>query len=297
MVIADPLVGAEQAHFFGHRAANESRERGGIDAVENARHDIAFALDGSGDWRLARAHATSPAPAAALVPMRILGLPADEGFVHFHDAHELRKSSFASPPRTRMHICQAVHRSRSPSCGGFGRADPLLAREHEMDDAEPLAEGLVVFSKIVHEMREAVALALRVAFVALPRPWLCRDGEHLDVAAARAGDTIGPAVADKVCAARILVREGRFKLRDGHLVDGLFRLSHGLGSLDLEKKVPWPTGKVKHNRPNLNAIPPNSKIRPMDLRRTARAIATNYGDTGAIVMSVGRDRIELGLRA
>lgn len=37
-----------------------------------------------------------------------------------------------------------------------------------------------------------------------------------------------------------------------------------------------------------------TKIRPVDLRRTAKAIASNYGDRGAIVISVGEDGVRIG---
>lgn len=38
----------------------------------------------------------------------------------------------------------------------------------------------------------------------------------------------------------------------------------------------------------------NAVIRPLDLKRTARAIASNYGDDGAIVISVGDKGTRIG---
>jgi hypothetical protein len=40
---------------------------------------------------------------------------------------------------------------------------------------------------------------------------------------------------------------------------------------------------------------PNEIIRPLDLRRTAAAIASNYGDDGAIVITRGKDGIRVGV--
>ncbi len=40
---------------------------------------------------------------------------------------------------------------------------------------------------------------------------------------------------------------------------------------------------------------PNRKIIPMDLERTARSIATNYGDKGAIVITVSSDGFRIGV--
>ena len=36
-------------------------------------------------------------------------------------------------------------------------------------------------------------------------------------------------------------------------------------------------------------------IRPMPLRQTARAIATNYGDKGAVVITVSSDGVRIGV--
>lgn len=36
------------------------------------------------------------------------------------------------------------------------------------------------------------------------------------------------------------------------------------------------------------------KIHPVDLRRTARAVASNYEDKGAIVISVGVEGVRIG---
>ncbi len=37
-----------------------------------------------------------------------------------------------------------------------------------------------------------------------------------------------------------------------------------------------------------------ASIHPVDLHRTARAIASNYGDKGAIVVSVGEEGVRIG---
>ena len=75
--------------------------------------------------------------------MRILGLPADESFVHFHDAHKLAEILIREPAAdTHTHmpgrpIGAEAHHAVDLEC-----ADPFLAGEHEMDDTEPLAEGV-----------------------------------------------------------------------------------------------------------------------------------------------------------
>lgn len=39
----------------------------------------------------------------------------------------------------------------------------------------------------------------------------------------------------------------------------------------------------------------DSNISPLALRKMARAIAASYGDTGAIVISVGKDGVRIGV--
>jgi hypothetical protein len=45
--------------------------------------------------------------------------------------------------------------------------------------------------------------------------------------------------------------------------------------------------------PPMNDAP--AKIRPLDLRRTARAIASNYGDKGGVVITVGEGGVRIGV--
>jgi hypothetical protein len=39
----------------------------------------------------------------------------------------------------------------------------------------------------------------------------------------------------------------------------------------------------------------NAKVRPMKLRHTAAAIARNYGDKGAVIISVGENGTRIGV--
>jgi hypothetical protein len=40
---------------------------------------------------------------------------------------------------------------------------------------------------------------------------------------------------------------------------------------------------------------PDGNVRPIDLRRTAKAIASNYGDKGGVVITVGDDGVRIGV--
>jgi hypothetical protein len=39
---------------------------------------------------------------------------------------------------------------------------------------------------------------------------------------------------------------------------------------------------------------PAPKVTPLDIRRTAAAVAANYGDRGAIIITVGDDGVRIG---
>jgi hypothetical protein len=38
----------------------------------------------------------------------------------------------------------------------------------------------------------------------------------------------------------------------------------------------------------------DSQVRPLDLKRTANAVAQNYGDRGAIIVTVGAEGVRIG---
>ena len=42
-------------------------------------------------------------------------------------------------------------------------------------------------------------------------------------------------------------------------------------------------------------MPLSQKIRPVDLRRTAAAVARNYGDKGAVIVTIGDDGTRIGV--
>src|SRR5258708_27626080 len=72
-LIADPLIGAEQADFLRDSLIHESDQGGGADVVNNAGDDVALAADSASNNRFA---GSGPAGfAIALVPTAALLLP------------------------------------------------------------------------------------------------------------------------------------------------------------------------------------------------------------------------------
>src|SRR5260370_24140039 len=100
VMVADPLVGAEQAHLVRDSLVHERGERRGADILNHARNDIALAADCASDDGFARTDTARTAATAAPVLVAALGLAADECFRHpanarpfFQDARRQRPTN------------------------------------------------------------------------------------------------------------------------------------------------------------------------------------------------------------
>lgn len=216
-LVADPLVGAEQANLLRHGLVNEGDQRGGADVINNAGDHVALAADSASNNRLAGSGRTGLA--VALNPVTVLGFAADECFVNFDDAAKLgfrfdqRRTDFVAHGMRRPVVAEA-HDALN-----LEGANPLLACQHQMGDAEPVAERFVrVLKDGARNVREAIA-SVRSALVALPLEGHGADRKHFGVAAARADHAIRPTACDQVSLASFLIGKRRFELSDSHLVN------------------------------------------------------------------------------
>ncbi len=155
--------------------------------------------------------------------MPVLGFAANESFVNLNDAHELAEILVAEAGADTMaHVPSGTIRAEAHHAMDLQRAHPLLAGEHEMDDAEPITERLIrVLEYRSGDMREAVVGFRGRAFVAEPIPRHLAVRLHLHVAATGTGDALGPAMSDEIGATGVFVRERLFPLGEGHLMDRL----------------------------------------------------------------------------
>src|SRR5207302_1104427 len=113
------------------------------DAGDDARDDLALALDRAGHRDLARAGAPAPS-AAALIPVPVLRLAADEGLVHLDDPHQLAEVLVSEAGADAVaHVPGGRVRPEPHVAVDLQRADPLLASQHKVDDAEPLTQRLI----------------------------------------------------------------------------------------------------------------------------------------------------------
>jgi hypothetical protein len=218
LAIPNPLIGAEQTNLLRHSATYESCERASVNAADHAGNYLALALYSADNRRLARSDSTSPAAHAALIDMPVFGEPTDEGFVDLDNAHQLTEILACETRSHAMaHVPSGLIGAEAHHPVDLQRANPLLAGEHQMDYAEPVAERLIsVLEDRPGDHAEAVALS--GALVALPVEF---HGERIDVLIATAGaaDAFPPAVQDQVRLTGPLVREGFFPLSEGHLMD------------------------------------------------------------------------------
>src|SRR5258708_7974846 len=155
--IANPLVNHPQADFLRYPAAHEQFEKVAAHGTDDAGNDLTLALDSADDRRLARSHAAATR-SAPLIPMPVLRLAADEGFVNFHDPHKLAEifvRQTSSHPVA--HIPSRLVRTETHVAEHLKGADPFLAGQHQVDDAEPLPQRLIgVLEDRPADMREAV---------------------------------------------------------------------------------------------------------------------------------------------
>jgi hypothetical protein len=221
--ISDTLIGAKQAHLFRNGAAHEALKGSGIDAANHAGDHVSLPANRADDGRFAGTNTASSAAPAALIPMPVLRLAADEGFIDLDDAHELAEVLTGETGADAVtHVPSGLVRAETHVAVDLQCADPLLARQHKVDDAEPVAQRLIrVLEDRSDDRREAVVGRWQGARVAQIIPFHRPVRFYLGAAAARTHDELGPAVLGEVEFARVFVREQLLEIDDRHLVDGL----------------------------------------------------------------------------
>jgi len=219
--VASPLIGAKQTDFRGNTLTHKLGKGRGLHVINDAGDHVALTTNSADDDSLT--HATSSAASvAALVLVPVLGLSANESFVHFDNAHEFAEVLVnQSSSDAVAHMPSGAIGTEAKHPVNLQRTNPLLTGEHQMDDAEPVPQGLVrILEDRPGDVREAVAII--GAFFTLPMPFTGRQIVNSLVAAARADHAIGPAVCDQIRRASILIWESLFPFGYCHLVDALF---------------------------------------------------------------------------
>jgi hypothetical protein len=214
------VVSCQQANLVGNDLSHKRHGVLGVDVIENAGDHVALALDCANDRRLA-GRLRAGLAVVPLVPMAILVLAADVGFVDLDNAAQLhrrinqRRADFVAHGMGRL-VAAETHHALDLEC-----AHSLLAGEHEMGDPKPVPEGLFgVLENRPAEAREPIALLCTGP--ALPVEGLVAGGVvQLDIPATRTGNALRPAAGDQVAKTGFVVPDwetglelGRRHLRD-----------------------------------------------------------------------------------
>src|SRR5260370_26237132 len=164
MPVTGMFVGHKQADVISDGLTNKPVQGCGIRIGNDARDHVALALDSANNNELA----SNPGSGMFLIPMPIAVAAADVGFVNFDDAAQL---GFRLNESRANFVAHGMRRAVAPEAHdalNLESANSLLAGQHQMHDAKPLAERLIrIFKDGASDMREAIG-GHRSAFIALP---------------------------------------------------------------------------------------------------------------------------------
>ena len=233
MLVTNPLIGHEQADLVRYGLMNKFCERRGAHVLNDTRDNVTLTAHGSGDDCFAGPRTTSASAPATLVFVSVLGQAADESFIDFDNTCELFKIPICQRgPNPVTHIPSSFVRAEAQETIDLKRAHSLLAGEHQVNDTEPILERLIrVLEDRAGDVGEAIG-RIRRTCVALPMPRVAFQFRGGFGATTRAANALGPTLADKISAARFLIRERLVELRGGKLVNMLFG-SHDPWSLSI----------------------------------------------------------------
>jgi hypothetical protein len=221
-LIRGQRVRHQKTDLVGNGGTDEIGQRIHADVLNYASHDVTPALDRASDSGLPRARAATPT--AAPLAVLVASLSADECLIDLNNADELLELGVLQRRTDAMaHIPSRLVGAEAHISPDLPRANALLGGQHEMDHAEPRPQvDIGIFENSAGDVGKPIGAPLATVR-ALPVPFAGREGISPDRTAAWANHAIGPAVCDEVGIAGILIRERRFPLGNGQLMD-LFAL-------------------------------------------------------------------------
>jgi hypothetical protein len=201
------------------------------DTIKDAGDHVAATLNSADNGEL-----VSRAALAVMLPVPVLTLATNLGFIHFDHAHKLAEilcsEAHADPV---AHIPSGFVAAEAHGPMDLEGRNALFAGQHDVNDSEPVPEGFIgVLKDGPGDNAEAVIGAGRAAHVAQPSHLNRPVGLYGVVSTPGAPDANGPAMGHQISLASRLVRKCLFPLGDSHLVDALFGLGHDGYSLTME---------------------------------------------------------------
>jgi hypothetical protein len=167
--ISRVLVCCQQGHLVGYGLFNEPIKCGAVCSFDSFADNVAFPTDGSNDWHLIAG--LTACPMRLFVPMAVLVLTADVGFINFDFAKKLSEVGILHRgPDAYAHIPSRPVVTASNLAMDLKRADSLFALGHQINDLKPSSQGVVgVFEDGFADNREPVAVLLADPALPVPR--------------------------------------------------------------------------------------------------------------------------------
>jgi hypothetical protein len=205
-VVAAMLVGCDQVNFVANRLTDgTAKARRGI--IDYLAENVTLPADSADDGRFARhPHAVLP-----LIPMAILILAADGGFVFFDFTHELSPLAILHcRSNPSAHIPRGFVTAGSEHPMKLKRTHPLLRVAHEKHHLEPLAKWILrVLEDCLSDYGEAVAVPASASLgLTNPMKGAMSGVKNFFVAALRAFNAVGPPACYQIALAIFFVFEG-----------------------------------------------------------------------------------------
>ena len=223
LLITTPVIRRDQADLVRANLVYKIKCGFASNAPQNLGDDVAATFYRANDGRL-----VGFSIARLFVPMTVVIFAANPRLINLYNAAQLdrridqSRADFVAHGMGRLVTAEAHHALNLKG------AHSLLARQHQMGDAIPVAERLFrVLKDGARQSRETIAVLLALA--ALPVKWLVAGSVvQVRVATARAVDAFRPAPRHKVFKASRIIpnRETRLKLSRGHLRDWFWLFRH-----------------------------------------------------------------------
>jgi hypothetical protein len=215
--ITGVFVSGNQFNLVAHSLPDEAIQRCRVSALDYLADDVSLAANGSDDADLiAHFPATDM---RTLLPMAVLVLAANEGFVHLDDAHQLRELRILHRGAQAMAHIPSGRIGRSNLSLNLLGTDALLGIKHLPEHFKPDFERILRVLKNGSDVkREAISVAAPAFSIrALPLPRQRNVVNRFGLAATRTQHSpVWPAPKEQILFASIIRRKIRHQLPKRH---------------------------------------------------------------------------------
>lgn len=215
VVVAAKVIGCDQANAVTDGLADEAVERSRISVLNDLADHITLAAD-SADYRGLTTHSGD---VLLLIPVAILVLPADGGFVNFNDTHQLAELGIVHRGAQAMrHVPRRASRRGFPKehPSKLTRGNTLLTFQHGPENAEPRQQRILSILEN-GSGNDGESITSLAALLTLPVERARLERPDLFVSATRASDlAVRPASIRQVLTAGSFGRERGHKFVEVH---------------------------------------------------------------------------------